>query len=107
MRMASWKNAWVELENSVKGSAEKLTEKKGMVKEKQIVNEMLNLMKYIAERNNIPMSDIVVPNEKKETVTANKAVIKKNTSSTRKKKRTYRNKRKSIIDKALDFLGLD
>lgn len=105
--MASWKNAWLELENSVKGSAEKLSDKKGMVKEKQIVNEMINLMKYIAERNNIPISDIVVPKEKKETVTANKAVVKKDTSSTRKKKRTYRKKRKSIIDKALDFLGLD
>lgn len=116
--MTSWKNAWQELEHHVNASAEKLSKEKGKTKEKQIVAEMQDLIKFVAKRNDIPIADSKsihsnytddgLPNIKITKPNSNK---NKNTSKeTTNRRKTTKSKKKKMVkffDKCMDFLGLE
>lgn len=110
--MASWKNAWIELEESIKESAEKLEGKKAMSKEKQIVNEMIKLMEFIAAKNDLPKNNTEVIKENKDIniINASSNSSKKKVTKNNKKG-NYTRKKKSnaskIVDKVLNYFGLD
>lgn len=76
----NWKKAFLELEQAVSNANENLQKQKGKVKEKKVLNEIMEMIQSTKQNNTVK--------------------VKNSNSKTRKTK-------SGLPDKIMDFLGLE